>query len=244
MAVQVITNARIVVQWFDLALALNQVEISPSVDLKSAGAFGNSTKRRVAGLYDTQVKVSGFLEYASVQTEQVLAYDLITAASPSDFAIAVCPGPGTVPGEVAYITTTKQGSFSAPQQHGEMALLSAEFGGSDRLVRGAVLAAGNASVTGTAVQLGAVTASQKIYVLLQQLGINGLSTALDVDIQSCASSGFGSGVTTRFSAVHLESNGPRVVWTSLAGAITDTYWRAVVTVTNGPSTFLISGGVA
>ena len=114
-------------------------------------------------------------------------------------------------------------------------------------MRGSLIHPGSASrsssSTGTGRQLGAVVAGKSMYVALHVLSVAGTSTpTLTVIVQSDDNAGFTT-PTTRISFTAATAVGAQ--WGSVAGALTDDYWRISYTIsgTNPVFAFAVSAGV-
>lgn len=116
------------------------------------------------------------------------------------------------------------------------------------LVRGQLLHPSNvsrtSSSTGTERQMGAVGATQRLYAALHVISASGTSPTLDVKIQSDDNSGFTS-ATDRITFTQATAKTSEL--SSVAGAITDDYWRVSYTI-GGSDTptfaFAVTAGIA
>lgn len=99
------------------------------------------------------------------------------------------------------------------------------------VVRGRLLHPGStartSSSTGTGRQLGAVAAGKSLYASLHVLTVSGTSPTLDVKVQSDDNGSFTS-ATDRITFTQANAKGGQ--WSSVAGAITDDYWRISYTI--------------
>lgn len=87
------------------------------------------------------------------------------------------------------------------------------------------------TTTGTAQQLGALSASQRMICVLHVFAINGGSWVLTVESDNAG--GFGSPTTrATFTAV---TSAPNRLVVEITGAVTDDYWRCLLTKTGGTS---------
>ena len=115
------------------------------------------------------------------------------------------------------------------------------------IVRGRLIHPGSAARTtssvGTGRQLGAVVAGKSLYAALHVLSASGTLPSLTVIVQSDDNSSFTS-PTTRVSFTAATA-GNTSQWGSVAGAITDTWWRISYTISGtGPSfSFAVTAGV-
>ena len=123
---------------------------------------------------------------------------------------------------------------------GDMAGTNISGNAVGRLVKGIIEFNGSSSTSGvtTGSQLGAVSAGQSIYGNLHVTAAAG--STLDVIVQSDNNSGFTS-PTTRL--VFSQATGVASENLSLAGAITDDYWRISYTIAGGSFTFAMALGI-
>ena len=99
------------------------------------------------------------------------------------------------------------------------------------------------SSTGTGYQMGAVASGQTMYAALHVLSASGTSPTLDVIVQSDDNSGFTT-PTTRIT--FSQANGVSSQWGSVAGAVTDDYWRISYTIGGSDSptfAFAVTAGI-
>jgi hypothetical protein len=100
------------------------------------------------------------------------------------------------------------------------------------------------SSTGTGRQLGAVVAGKSMYAALHVLTVSGTNPTLDVIVQSDDNAGFTT-PTTRITLAQRTTTGT-YGFGSVAGAITDDYWRISYTIggTGTPTfTFAVTAGI-
>ena len=89
------------------------------------------------------------------------------------------------------------------------------------------------STSSTAIQLGAVASTQKVYGALHVFGASGAGTGLVVKLQSAASAGGSYTDQVTFTSTATTTYELK----STAGAITDTYWRVNVQVAGSSPSF-------
>lgn len=122
---------------------------------------------------------------------------------------------------------------------GQLAEYSAKWKSTDRMARG-VLATLNTAVTATgngtvATGLGAVASGQRLCAALHVLSASGTTPSITVTVQSAATN-FAS-PTTRLTFNAATVRGGQFL--TVAGPITDTFWRAIWTVTGTTPSFSI-----
>jgi len=250
MAIQAVLNQQIVLA--DLDASCRITTYGGAVDVNTLDATtvcSTGWTEYVAGLSTWTLTADGFVDFDANQIDAKLGKDGLLGATVSP--VTVCPtANGGADGEICFfgkgLETNYQILNGAP---GELAPFSLSTSGLNKpLVRGTVMVptatAKTATGNGTGQQLGAVSATQGMYFGLHVLAISGAPT-FSVVLESAAASNF-SGATTRItSASYSASTGSE--FQTVAGAITDTWWRARWTITGGtnPSvTFLAVAGIA
>jgi hypothetical protein len=192
------------------------------------------------GLQTTDLSVEGFADFAagalSLDTQLAAALGGLTEFTVSPEAV--------VDGGLAFTFSGLLNSHNPISGDvGELAKL--EFGmvsGRSPLVRGTVLSSPrtNRTVTGTGTsrQLGAVSATQRLWVGVHCLASTG--GTITPRIESDDATGFPS-ATTRIAGSGITAPGSQ--WYSAVGPITDTWWRAAWTVTAGTHAILVTAGI-
>lgn len=100
---------------------------------------------------------------------------------------------------------------------------------------------GVATTNGTAYQNGAVSSAQSVYAMLHVFSVSGSSTpTLAAKLQSSANGS--TGWTDRVTFTNSTAIGAQLA--TAAGAITDTYWRTVITLTGTSPVFGAAIGMA
>jgi hypothetical protein len=239
-------DCRFVVGPYALHGSLRSVNLTASKAEISSARMGDIADCYVPGLQSITLNAAGFWASDAVATSlepDTIIYPRINPAlEPTAWPVTVCPpmAPSATPGatgNLAYTMVGKQFSFNPiTGSHGEalgyeVASRASSAGGG--LYRGTVVLPATsvtATTTGTALQLGALSATQKIVAVLHVTAINGGSWVLTIESDNGA--GFGT-PTTRATFTAATTITTQVIETS--GAITDDYWRAVLTKTGGTS---------
>ena len=99
MAKLVLTNPSITIAGTDLTDHISQITIDTKYDIVETTSFGDTAKKRVAGLADNSVSIDFFQDFASSSVESIIFPLLGTAAS-----IVIKP--------VATTTTTTNPSYT------------------------------------------------------------------------------------------------------------------------------------
>lgn len=224
----IVQNRKLWAGAYDLSGYLSGLAFEASADIQDDTVFGDSSRSGVAGLVTYAVEQEGVWEAGTGTPDPVLYTNLSLA----DVLATVAPVNGSE-GSNAYFMQTTAGKYSLGGEVGPLLRFSAsmEASGGYPAVRGTILTNGTKSSTGTSAaktQLGAVSATQKVYVGMHVLAVTGTNPTLDVVIRSDANSSAG-GETTRVTLAQQTAIGS--VWaTPVAGAITDTYWDVSWTI--------------
>jgi len=148
-------------------------------------------------------------------------------------------------GSVGYLTKCIDSKLSRPFKVGDDSVFDTSLVASTPagVVRGRLLeakATTSGNDDGTGYQLGAVSATESIYAALHVFSVTGGGT-LTVTLYSDDNDTFSS-ATSRHAftaATDLTSE-----WATVAGAITDDYWRVSWTLDTGTATFAVVAGIA
>lgn len=236
---QVITNARVWFDGYDMSCDLSAVALSYGVTLKEATTLCTPGIVRRPGLKTVTMQQEGF--WAAANPDEHIHFRVGTAGIP----VGVAPQNAGVDGEIAYMFRAIEGEYIQRGQVREMFRFSlvCQSSDGDPLVRGLVMhnATRTTSNSGVIRNLGAVATGQKIHAGLHiQAGAGG---TLDVAVQSDALEAFGS-ATTVLSFTQASAAGSQ--WLTAAGPITDSWWRVGWTIAGGaPSfTFVVTLGIA
>ncbi len=205
------------------------------VDMLEVTTFNDAAKRRIAGLFDVSADLQGF--YQAGTNPDLIDKILWDKLALQDEIMTICPTDGAA-GAVAYFTKVVEATYAPGGSVGEAFPFSVEAQGTERLIRGIVAETGvkTASGNGTARNMGAVTASQKLYAAMHVIAASGTTPTLDVAIESDDASGFLSPVT-RITFAQATAIGAQ--WKEVAGAISDTWYRPVLTIGGTTPSFTV-----
>lgn len=242
MAVLALTDARIYIAEYDISADTNQVETSQTVaDLDSTNFDSAGWNERIAGLKTAMYDISGFINYAAGQSED--AFDGALGVAGTVVSIAADSGEG----DTAVFGRGLNVNLQRGAKVGDIAPVSGSITGShpQGMVEGVLLGpktsiSGATTAASNGVQVGAVSASETAYAVLHVFSVSGGGT-LDIGIQSDDNSGFTS-ATERIGFTN--ATGATSEWASVAGAITDDYWRVSIGLDTGAATFAVCFGVA
>lgn len=154
---------------------------------------------------------------------------------------------GSSYGSMGYAMSALELGYTPIQAtHGELAMAEVSGVGDGVAVRGFCLhppaTARTSSANGTATQVGAVSATQRMFASLHVTTVSGTDTpTLTVKVQSAATEG--GSYTDRITFSNATAVGGQ--WSNVAGAVTDTWWRVTWTIsgTNPSFEFAVVAGV-
>lgn len=225
---------------YDLTTDLDQIDLKASRAEVPDPRFGNDIAASFPGIEQVDAMLNGIFNAGAGGDDTVIS-DPRVIASPADYSewpLTVCPpsAPGAAgsDGNVAYNLRTAQFGLKFGAEHGQRLpwyLTSrARTGRLDRCTILLPKATYGSTATGTAQQLGAVTAAQKIVAILHVFAVTGGTWTLT--LESDNASNFPSPVTR---ATFTGATGITRQVIETAGAITDDWWRVVLTKSGGTS---------
>lgn len=234
MAPIVLTDCTAWVDGLAVTTYTNEMTLKVDIDDQEVTTFGSGGwKSRVGGLRDVDFDLKGFWE----STPDADTWANLGAA---DRALTVTPD--GVAGSLAYMSRVGEFSYEHGGDVGDVDPFSLKAMGTNAygVVRGQLAAAKqNVSATGvvgSALQLGAASSTQFIYVALH---VFTAGTTITVKLQSDDNAGFSSSTDVATIGPITTTGG---TWmTRVAGPKTDTYWRLNVSAITG--TFNIAGAI-
>lgn len=231
---------------YALHRSLNRISLTAKKAELGASVMGDVAETFHPGLQQIDLTMGGRWGTDAIATSlepDTILYPRVNPnVEPTAWAITVAPPNATAAtpgaaGNLAYTLVSKQYTYSAINgQHGELLgyeCASRASSGGGGLYRGNILLPDtnvSATTTGTAFQLGAVSATQKFVVALHVIAINGGSWVLTIESDNASNM---ATPTTRATFTAATTITTQVVET--AGAVTDDWWRAVLTKTGGTS---------
>lgn len=233
MAKTVIKGAKLYVDGYNLSGDHNAVAMDYGAEAKDVTTIGDSTRINLGGLKTFQASHAGLWEGGTDKVDDVL----FARMGLSNVVSTLCPTTGAE-GEPALFGTMEESSYSPGAAVGEVFAFGVQMESASDLWRGTVMhnATRTASGTGTIMQLGPVSSTQKLSAAIHAYGpVTGTAPTLDVIIQSAAAVGFAS-PTQRASFFTLGAIGSQMI-TPVSGPITDTYWRVNWTIAGGTPSF-------
>ena len=232
MAVVVLTNGRMYAGGLNLSGQTNKMELEIEADELDVSSIQDSWDATVLGRKRASLSAEGFWAAGAGAPDDL--YALLGTSVP----ITVLPDGAD--GSVGYSLQSLPVKYTPVDSGaGDVMKFTLEAkGGVGRAVKGTVMhsdaVARTATGNGVARQLGAVSASQRVYAALHVIEASGASPTLNVVLASDDAGGFPSS-TSRIAFTQATSTG--VEWKELAGPITDDYWRIQYTIGGSTPSF-------
>lgn len=219
---------------YDLSSHVTSVNLEITAeDLDATTINSGGFRTRLGGLKDSSLQMDGFYEAGANKPDALLG-----ASIGNELLVTTVPDAGV--GNTAYFMKSRLFSHQIFGSIGEIAPFSiSKSQSSDVVVQGKVQVDGDLTATGnsTGVQLGAVGATEKCYVGIHCYGVSGTSTpTVTFKLQSDDNSSFTS-PTDRITFTGITAIGSD--FQSVAGAITDQYWRLNYTISGTNPSFSI-----
>jgi hypothetical protein len=227
MAAFVLTNSQILVGSFNATTFTGQYADESSVAMQDANVFGGGGfVRKYPGLKSYTTSLEGFADYAA----DGISTAFTTAALGSQQLVSIAPTGGATAGDPVMFTRALVDTIDTPGGSvGDMASFAMSFTSDTAKAQGQIaapLTARTTTANGTILNIAGPTAAQRMYAGLHITAVSG-TPSLTVTIQSAATVGFTS-PTTRIT--FTAATGVGWQFSSVAGAVTDAYWRAVFTI--------------
>jgi hypothetical protein len=238
MAKQVLTNALIAFGGYNLRSSLNQVGIEHGSDAVPSDVFAQDTHVFTGGLKSAAISSAGFFdaEYPDRELFERIGSNVLYTVAPS-----------ITPGDPAYMLSALHHQYNPGAQIGQMFGFTLAAAAQDRLLRGTLMeyrAAVSANANGTGRQLGAVSALQSIYCGLHVTAAPGTTPQLTVIVESDDNGGFSTPTTRITMTAQGAGNAVGFELRSLAGPVTDDFWRLRWTVSGSGLGFDFIGSLA
>ena len=225
--------------WFgeyDLSGDMNAMRLSLGAARQDNTRFGDDTEIGAGGLTTILMEHEGiWLAADGDSVDDVLSAQMAVA----DLPISIGAETGA-DGEIGYLFRAMEGLY-VPINAGVIGSMhrfrvSAEGSGGDRAVRSTIMhnATRTATSNGTARQLGAVSATQKLYATLHVITASAGDT-LDVIVKSDSASGFGVSPETQIT--FTQATAITKEYATVTGAISDDWFRVEYTIAGADPSF-------
>jgi len=216
---------------------VDSVTLQADVAALDVTTFGSGGYReRIGGLRSSAMQMTGFEDFAGAEDPYSAADEwFVNLGGVTPAATEIYPDPSGSPiavGDTAFFTTVHRRSLRVGGSVGSPYKFDVQMGGTDWLVRGqAEVASTDVTSAGhdsAGVQLGALSASQKIFYIVSVEAVNTAGT-VTWNLQSDDNGSFTSATTQATGGVSSVGG----TFGSVAGAITDDYWRFNFTAAGG-----------
>ena len=225
-------DAAVIVGGVDLSCDTSATAVQLSTSAEDVTAFcDDGVREYIPGLKNAEFSHEGFWDPLVTADSVYARIRSATTVIPTSFAVTKTVGARAYTGRTLHTAYAEQAEVGSPYNYSASGVLSGT------VARGFLvhLAATEVTATGdgTAVQVGAAGAGDRVFSALHLLEITGgTAPTVAVTADSDVASGFASG-TTRLTHATLDAVGSD--WQTLAGPVTDTWWRSSYTITGTPT---------
>ncbi len=220
----------------DLSGVLSQINLNMTRDMKESSVFGDDTVRNTPALKSYDINQSGFWD-VNADADIIANIDDMTKTM-----LLALTAEGGALGDNAFIGVARVSNYTPGAAHGELFEFSFDLvpEGTD-LIRGKVMENVNAPLTtstlGTIREFtGGVSATQKLVCQLHVVAASGTAPLLDVVIESDDAVGF---ATPLPRLTFTQATGRTAERKELVGPLTDTFFRANLTIAGGTPSFTV-----
>lgn len=212
---------------FDLSTDHSAVGLVLSADEKDSTRYGHTARASLPGLPSWEAAAEGYNDFAATGLDA----SLFARFGLADELLTLAPE-GTADTKTAYFAQALAGEYTPLGSDIDEMLAfkwTASGSGADGMIRGQIIlnAQPSSSGNGTSAQLGAVSATQTVYLGLHFIAA---SAAITVTLNSDDNSGMSSATTQITSAAQ---SAPGQQFLSAAGAVADTWWRVDFSTAGG-----------
>ena len=228
----------------DLSGELSSLNLEYGAETPDATTLRDTARRRLPGLLDVSSTHTGWWDSDPLgNTAADIDLDLFNSVAANPGLVSASINGGAV-GEVSYSWQALTAEYSPGNTVGEVFQFTFNTTGDSRLVRGEVLNNSTHIVTANTAKSsgpGAAGATDTIYSIVHVYAASGTSPTLDVVLESDADASAGGEVTR---ITHTQFTGVGAELLTLAGPVTDTFWRHTFTIGGGSPSFTIYSAVA
>jgi len=231
----ILANQKVYINGYDRSGVVNQISLNMNNDVKDSTALGDLQRVYTPGLNDIEFSSEGFYDVdvdgilwdsVGVDGKVISFYESGAAANAVGYAM-----PASILGYAPGFKVAELKAFRiSAKSSGKFVKVTTP----DGIVK--KTSTGN----GTARELGAVSATQKVFSFVHVIAKSGTNPTLVMTIASDSLSGFTSPITqithTQFTDIGSEVK-------SANGAITDTWWRVTYTLGGSSPSFDVIVGI-
>lgn len=232
-------NTKVLIDGVDISGKSNSVNLNVSADLKDRTTFGSSARKRLSGLWDTEITGEGFYDVSTELVDKTLWDDV-----GSTDQIFSCIPEGTSLGNVVYSAQKLCGDYRYNFTVGELANWSFACYGQGTMVRQTLMESGliSTNLSATVQNLGLRKPQETMYATLHNIrGTTSAGKKLVVKVQTATSSGFSSSTLStslKFNAVTTAVNNAQ--WRTTQSS-TQHEWVRTVIASSGSTDGTING---
>lgn len=240
----VLTDCRLYLDGADLTGYSNKAMMAAkAADLDRTTFASAGWKERKGGLFDGNADLEGLWAAGDLSAPDDAFW---TNLGVSSVPLTGVPTGGAV-GDLAYLTRGLETDYKPGGKVGDLLSWSAGLATSWPVVRGRILhpqgTARTTTANGTSQQIGALSATQALYVNLHVLSVSAtVSPSLTVAVQSDDATGFPSAATQGTFTAATALGGQTM---KISGPVTDDWWRVSWTISGTSASFLfaVSAGI-
>lgn len=238
----IVQGRKLWVAQYDLSGDIQGVALTQEPEMQDDTVMSDTTRSNTIGLDSFTLQHEGLWSAGAGNPDAIIEAhrdldDVLGTVTPVDGA----------EGAIAYFCLTTQGAYSFGGSVGDLHRYSVSLAARDGAVRGTLMhnASRTATANGTARQLGAVGASEKLYAGIHVVTVSGTNPTLDVIVESDSQEDFLGTPATQITFAQKTAVGSE--WaTPVSGAIADTWWRIGWTI-GGTATptfeFIVAVGI-
>lgn len=254
MATIVITDAKLYLAGYNLSGVANEIVMSITPEMLDETTFGSSrTKKYKPGLSDWSAEVKGFNDFslnlppAPHPTQTVSVDSLLQSRIGAVEEVFSAAPVGNSELDTAYTLKGVNGKYEPVNGAiGVLLPFSIDMNATGvRMVRGQVMGVGTKTVTGQSAagfqRVGGLVTGLTLYAALHVVAAAGTTPTLNVIVESDDNSGFTTPTTRLTFPQFTTSVGSS--WQSLAGPVTDDFYRMKWTITGTSPQYTIFGVV-
>ena len=240
MAKFIIDDAVILYGGRNISGDLNSISLEYSQDLADSTAFGDTSRRRLPGILDVVANHSGWWD--SISAADSLDGDLFAKVGAVGAEQMSLTGEGGTLGDITYSFPVLSAQYNQGGSHGEVYPFNITANGNDPLVRGELFenSVRTTTANGASRQLGAVSATETVFSIIHVTTLGTGTPVLDVTVESAATDFASPTVRLTHPQVN-DASGVTSNRQSLVAAVTDTWWRMVLTIGGSSPSFNIFG---
>lgn len=239
MAVQIWSNMSILTGGYEIGCKAKNVMLDAECAVLDTTALcvSDTYQTFIGGRKKVTFSMEGMADFATGQVDPNISTAGTLGVSGVPFSILPA---GITDGSKAYTTSSLSLQYTPISGGGDLSMFKlAGSGVGAPLIKGTLLhptaTARTSSSTGTGRQLGAITATQRMYGALHVLSAG--TGSMTVKIQSDDNASFTS-ATDRIT--FTAATAATYQWSSVAGAVTDDYWRVSYTISGGAPSFVFA----